>query len=312
MITGFDCIDKLFIILQVYDKDFEEYVLISNDGQLIENLSRIRVKPKETGKEAVATTHRPEEISTAEDINGEDITAEEAKATQKETNEDLKSFIDRIFAIKETKKFGNNIEDKGSGDLWSVNNLNINSESLKSLMEEKCKMFDDLVHKNIEVKEDADQLTRSSRTESFLDSQSVVSCGQASVSTQSSVVTVQQPINYLQIETSDDYRYSPTCPHLLYYTVVERFRKQRLVCVRYKIGDYKGIQKLLDLMTVNRKCFEINRLNDSTSSPKWKVVSDQIVANGFTDWTPKKCKQGFSCALQLYKKVRFFRPYSLT
>ena len=159
----------------------------------------------------MATTHRPEEISTTDIIStAEDITCEEAKSPQKETNEDLKSFIDRIFAIKETKKFGNNIvvEDKGSGDadLWQVNNLNINSDSLKTLMEEKCKVFDDLVHKNIEVKEDTDQLTRSSRTESFLDSQSVVSCGQASVSRRTANFNYNLPFTTL-------YHYPLPIPH---------------------------------------------------------------------------------------------------
>lgn len=106
------------------------------------------------------------------------------------------------------------------------------------------------------------------------------------------------------------FRLSPTCPHLYYYTVVEKFRNQSLVCIRYKIGDYKGVQKLLDLMFVNRNCFAQNPSSDP-SNVKWKVVSDQMVANGFKDWTSKKCRQGFSCALELYKKVLLFRVQCL-
>jgi len=110
-------------------------------------------------------------------------------------------------------------------------------------------------------------------------------------------------INYLNIKLSHKYRYSSDCLHLYHKTIVVQFRRQSLIAIRYRFDDFRAIGFILELMDINRRCFEKNSSNDSETNPKWKTISDQMRNNGFDEWTPSKCKNGFRSAIDLYKKV---------
>ena len=109
-------------------------------------------------------------------------------------------------------------------------------------------------------------------------------------------------LNPMDFELNGNYRVSTQCPHLYHKVIVEKFKNKFLVTIRFRSDYFKGVQKLLKFLEINRNRFEKRPLNDP-SNP-WQMVSDQLTASGFEDWSVLKTRQCFTCALDLYKKVR--------
>jgi hypothetical protein len=68
------------------------------------------------------------------------------------------------------------------------------------------------------------------------------------------------------------------------------------------LEDFKGVEILLDLLDINRCCFQNNPSNSDPKNVKWNTISDQMKNNGFNDWSADKCSNAFNNALDLYKK----------
>ena len=116
-------------------------------------------------------------------------------------------------------------------------------------------------------------------------------------------------LNSMEFELNGNYRLSAQCPHLYHKVIVEKFKNQFLVTIRFRSDYFKGLQKLLKFLDITRNRFEKRHTNDqsfqSCQSNPWQTVSDQLTASGFEDWSALKSRQCFTSALDLYKKVRF-------
>ena len=299
------------LLCQLYDRDFGEYVLITSDNHLIENLSRIRVKSKDTLPLNQSTDNITEKVRKLS-LSGSDLPN---KSSEKSLSNDLISFCEYLFEAN-PKKINRKTDKllsqpicssaKGLNQVFIANNLTEKTKDLSKYLFE-CKESTEKLVKAVNVNkqrvvEEINDLNSESTDDTVVqisDKQSVKSCAK----------TGTEVINYLEMELSNNYGLSLNCPHLYHKTFIEKFRNRMHVVIRYRLEDYKGVQTLLDLLEVNRQCFQKNPSNDPTNT-KWKTVSDQM-NNICFDWSEDKCKNVFTNALDLYKKVLILFKFQL-
>ena len=265
--------------------DFKEYVLISNEKQIIENLSRIRVKNKEKLNQ----------------LNNDLNIEEKVKLMSLLDNEfESQSIQNSMFSSENLIDFDSNLLENNFKDFCSE----------KKEMFKNCFISNNLVKEKSVNKEKVDineELISDSTDETIFESLESESVGNSS---QPLIGCSQQnhskAINYLNLKLSSYYIFSSNSRIMSYKTFVKEIHKNTVIGMSFYFLDYKAFRKLLDLMIINRRCFQTNQKNGSI---KWQIISDQMISNGFKDWNPNKCRDAFLNGIELYKKVSIIQSF---
>ncbi|XP_054153334.1 uncharacterized protein LOC128952036 [Oppia nitens] len=324
------CIDLDTHSVEIFDKDFEEYVVITSENQIIDNLSRLRVKKRQTSHIL------NNELTTKSDDNTEDKT--------NSTNENVvKPFLpENVLPTEDSVIVSDGAADKDiDNNIDKKSDKNITKNTLRKMSNidtNNVKQNNDLLSKSKELSDDSnssgsdgiaingleddnrcddikymcDKVVGSTGDEPVIESKSnidnVIDAIHAigiknANKAQEVMAELMQAMNYLDIELTHSYRTSSDCLYLHYKTHVIKVANQSVIAIRYRYDDFRAIILMIDLINTNRRCFEKNPSDDfPENNPKWMTISDQMIINGFDDWSPQKCFNGFKCAMDLYKK----------
>lgn len=102
-----------------------------------------------------------------------------------------------------------------------------------------------------------------------------------------------KPINYMELP------YIAFNPMEFYWTQMTHFEDKPLIAIRYRSDVFKAIKLMLESM------FRLKALKYLSFDNQWKAVTDDMLSNGWTGYSPEKSRKQFFKALNLYKKVCF-------
>ncbi|CAG2108291.1 unnamed protein product [Medioppia subpectinata] len=314
---------------EIFDTDFEEWVVVNNCDQIIDNLAKIRVRLKDNKRDANRAFNETNSVSqdsqtlpknvntlatvmadaggdrvsltnTNSEVNNNAVIEQKAQqlnplhnqlSQQKPCLEKNLVALDINFDnlnIKSTESASNETTDKKSNidHIFSKMKKTINTLKDERMVAQKAVTETDLLNGNV------------------LDNETMAE-PQAIASNNGNSANKWPPnaVNYLDLTKSHNYCYSSDCLHVSHKTIVTQFRRRPVIAIRYHHNDFKAIDLLLELLEINRRCFERNSSNDSENNPKWRTISQQMINNGFENWSPEQCRNGFHNVIELYKKT---------
>ncbi len=90
---------------------------------------------------------------------------------------------------------------------------------------------------------------------------------------------------------------------LYYETTVEKIGNNSYITLKLSSVFIKEFKLLLQIMTPNIYLFEIKSSNSLEPNSFWIIVSNEMISKGCTKWKPQKCRDTYFCSINLYKKV---------
>jgi len=90
----------------------------------------------------------------------------------------------------------------------------------------------------------------------------------------------------------------------LYYEItVEKIANNSYITLKLSSVLISEFKLLLQIMTPNIYLFEIKSSNSLEPNSFWIIVSNEMISKGCAKWKPQKCRDNYFCSINLYKKV---------
>ncbi|XP_054152460.1 uncharacterized protein LOC128951237 [Oppia nitens] len=256
--------------VEIFDHQINQFICMATDDDIIGNLARLRVKKRDNNQimnnELTTNQQKVEYLSTKNDLSVHKM------STTKQTLNDfeINDFDDITnYMLKKRSNSENNVFN-GNNDL-------VSDKTVDKLIGDRS--GDHNVGKDDTIKA-------------------------KTYNGNKGVIQKRNFINYLDIELTSVYKMTTDLPHLHYKTYETKIDCMSVIAIRFRAIDYDSICLLIDLLDINRRCFQMNASNSSADvSLKWITISIQMVNNGFKKWSPDKCRDAFRSALNLYKRT---------
>ncbi|CAG2181342.1 unnamed protein product, partial [Oppiella nova] len=106
------------------------------------------------------------------------------------------------------------------------------------------------------------------------------------------------PINYLNIELTDDFQTTSSSPYLSYVTLTAYVGHEWVIAMKYRCEEHRAVEILVQELR------HYTKDNKTDNYKLWDNAIKRIKCNGFSDCNPNKCLNFLSNTLDLYQKFQ--------
>ncbi|CAG2101958.1 unnamed protein product [Medioppia subpectinata] len=288
-------------VFEIFDTDFNEYCVIPSDEHVIENLSRLRVRPKTVNNESIG-------LGINRDSN---VGHKYSHKIQYEKNE--LNLSENYINKSDDSVYNEDRKSWTAGGNTSLNiciNSDINSHSVPAPEPQSAtpKLPQKLAQNNGKPFNVGNGMNKMMNTGSpvSVSPPLVVPNGHSSAApTQAnkSIISTpipslltpgshpSAPINYLDVElNSDTFATTGSSPHMPYITFTACVGTVWVIGIMFVDDEHRAFIQLMHILS-----------NNGGNHPDFIVK--QMAKSGFDDWDYHKCLNYFYNALELYKKT---------
>ncbi len=259
--------------------------MITSDKQIIDNLSRIKVLPK--------NNFNNNNIDCIENIDVLSICSTEESL---KSIPSLSSSLNKSFNLIDLNSKSVNASNTIKTNFFEVNNFNTDNKQMICVSPKPNHNYN---YDNYSIKRAGNAMTTQSIVNSF---ESQLVANSICSNSKETAIHSQEMTNCFgpKILKSglNDNSYE-----LYYETTVDKIANNSYIALKFSSVFIKEFKLLLQIMTPNIYLFEIKSSNSLEPNSFWIIVSNEMINKGCAKWKPQKCRDNYFGSINLYKKV---------